>query len=103
MLRLVLRIVLKIFLWREVVATALLMVAPADIFRKRDLLPGVDVSGEAPFLVTDGASVAAPDTTIGLENKSVFTHSSIKIWVALSALFAFWWMENAESAENAGG
>ena len=69
MLRLVLRIVLKIFLWREVVATALLMVAPADIFRKRDLLPGVDVSGEAPFLVTDGASMAAPDTTIGLKNK----------------------------------
>lgn len=93
---------LKIFLWREVVATALLMVAPADIFRKRDLLLGVDVSGEATLLVTGGASMAAPDTSIGLENKSVFTHSSIKILVALSALFAFWWDENAESAENAG-
>ena len=101
MLRLVLRIVLKIFLWREVVATALLMVAPADIFRKRDLLLGVDVSGEATLLVTGGASMAAPDTSIGLENKSVFTHF-IKILVALSALFAFWWGENAESAENAG-
>lgn len=95
-------IAIKIFLWCEVVATALLMVTSADIIRKRELFFGVDVSGEAPFLVTDGASVAAPDTTIGLENKSVFTHSSIKIWVALSALFAFWWVENAESAENAG-
>jgi hypothetical protein len=52
--------------------------------------------------VTGGASVAAPDTMIRLENKSVFAHSSIKILVALSALFAFWWVENAESAENAG-
>ena len=69
MLRLVLRIVLKIFLWREVVATALLMVTPADIIRERNLFLGVDVSGEAPFLVTDGASMAAPDTTIGLKNK----------------------------------
>ena len=103
MLRLVLRIALKIFLWREVVATALLMVASADIIRKRDLFLGVDVPGEAPFLVTCGASVTASDTTIGLENKSVFTHSSIKILVALSALLAFWRVENAESAENAGG
>jgi hypothetical protein len=101
-LRFILRIALKIFLWREVVAATLLMVASADIIRERDLLLGVDVSGEAPFLVTGWASMAAPDTTIGLENKSVFTHSSIKIWVALSALFAFWLVENAESAENAG-
>jgi len=101
-LRFVLRIALKIFLWREVVATALLMIASADIIRKRDLFLGVDVSGEAPFLVTDGASVAAPNTTIGLENKSVFAHSPIKIWVSLSALFAFWCVENEESAENAG-
>lgn len=79
------------------------MVTSADIIRERDLFLGVDVSGEAPFLVTDGASMAAPDTSIGLENKSVFTHSSIKILVALSALLAFWWVENAESAENAGG
>ena len=85
----VLWIALKIFLWREVVATALLMVTSADIIRERNLFLGVDVSGEAPFLVTDGASVAAPDTSVGLENKSVFTHSSIKILVALSALFAF--------------
>lgn len=89
MMRFILRIALKIFLWREMVAATLLMVAPADIFRERDLFLGVDVSGEAPFLVTGRASVAASDTTIGLENKSVFAHSSIKIWVALSALFAF--------------
>jgi hypothetical protein len=65
------------------------MVAPADIFRERDLFLGVNVSGEAPFLMTGGASMTASDTMIRLENKSVFTHSSIKIWVALSALFAF--------------
>jgi hypothetical protein len=88
-LRLVLWIALKIFLWREVVATALLMVTSADIIRERNLFLGVDISGEAPFLVTGRASVAASDTTIGLEDKSVFTHSSIKILVALSALFAF--------------
>ena len=95
------RIAFKIFLWRAVVATALLMVASADIIRERDLFLGVDVSGEAPFLVTRGASMTASNATVRLENKSVFAHSSIKILVALSALFAFLW-ENAESAENAG-
>jgi hypothetical protein len=103
MLRHVLRIALKIFLWREVVATTLLMVTSADIIRKRDLFLDVNVSRETAFLVTGGASMAASNSTIGLENKSVFTHSSIKILVALSALFAFWCVENAESAENAGG
>ena len=78
------------------------MVTSADIIRERDLFLGVNISGEAPFLVTGWASMAAPDTTIGLENKSVFAHGFIKILVALSALFAFWWVENAESAENAG-
>lgn len=85
----VLWIALKIFLWREVVATALLMVTSADIIRKRELFLGVDVSRETAFLVTGGARMTASDTTIGLENKSVSTHSSIKILVALSALFAF--------------
>lgn len=103
MLRFSLRIALKIFLWREVVAAALLMVAPADIIRKRDLFLGVDVSRETTFLVTGRTSVAASNSTIGLEDKSVFAHSYIKILVALSALLAFWWEENAESAENAGG
>ena len=88
MLRLVLRIALNIFLWREVVATTMFMVTSADIIRERDLFLGVNISGEAPFLVTGWASMAAPDTSIGLENKSVFTHSSIKILVALSALSA---------------
>ena len=89
MLRLILWIAIKIFLWREVVATTLLMVTSADIIRKRDLFLGVNVSGEAPFLMARGTSMTASDTTIGLENKSVFAHSSIKILVALSALFAF--------------
>jgi hypothetical protein len=52
--------------------------------------------------VTGRASVAASNTTVGLEDKSVFAHNPIKILVALSALFALWWVENAESAENAG-
>lgn len=90
MLRFILRIALKIFLWCEVVAATLLMVASADIIGKRDLFLSVDVSGETAFLMTGGAGVAASDTTIGLEYESMRTHNNCRFWLALSAFSAFW-------------
>ena len=51
------RIALKILLWRKMVAATLLMVASADVVRKRDLFLGVDVAAETAFLMTGRASV----------------------------------------------
>ena len=85
------------------VAAALLMVASADIIRKRDLFFGVDISTKTAFLVTGRASVARRYTFIGLEYESVgAVHRFPKIRFALFAFSAFLEAENAESAENAG-
>lgn len=78
------------------------MVASADIIRKQDLFPGVNVAAETAFLVADRASVPCRHALIGLENESVCAHRLSGIWVAFSALSAFWRGENAESAENVG-
>ena len=103
MLRLLQRITVKIIFWREVVATALLMVASADIIRKRDLFLGVDVSGETSLFVAGRTSVACRHSLIGLEYESVgAVHRFLKIRLALFAFSTFWEAENAESAENAG-
>ena len=85
MLRLSLRITLKIFLRCQVVAAALLMVASANIIRKRDLFLGVDIPAKTAFLVGGWATVAAPNSLIGLENESVCVHRFSKILFAFSA------------------
>ncbi len=84
------------------IAATLLMVASADIIRERDLFLGVDVAAETAFLVADRTSVPCRHALIRLENESVCVHRLSGIWVASSALSAFWRGENAESAENAG-
>lgn len=84
------------------VTATLLMVASSDIIRKRDLFLGVDVAAKTAFLVAGRASVPCRHSLIGLENESVCVHRLSGIWVAFSALSAFWRGENAESAENAG-
>lgn len=83
------------------VTTALLMVASSDIIRKQDLFLGVDVAAETAFLVAGRASMPCRHALIGLENESVCVHRLSGIWVAFSALSAFWRGENAESAESA--
>ena len=67
------------------VAAALLMVASADIIRKRDLFLGVDISAEATLLMTGRASVSCRNSLIGLENESVCVHRFSKIMLAFSA------------------
>ena len=83
------------------IAATLLMVASADIIRKRNLFLGVDVATETAFLVAGRASVPCRRSLIGLENESVCVHRLSGIWVAFFALSAFWRGENAESAESA--
>lgn len=85
------------------VATALLMVASADIIRKRDLFLGVYVSAETSFLVAGRASMACRYTFVGLEYESVgAVHRFSKIRLALFAFSAFLEAENAENANSAG-
>ena len=84
------------------VAATLLMVASADIIRKQDLFLGVDVAAKTAFLVAGRTSMPCRHSLIWLENESVCVHRLSGIWVAFSALSAFWRGENAESAENAG-
>ena len=84
------------------VTATLLMVASSDIIRKRDLFLGVDVAAETAFLVAGRASVPCRHSLIRLENESVCVHRLSGIWVAFSALSAFWLGENAESAEKCG-
>lgn len=85
------------------VATALLMVASADIIRKRDLFLGVDIPAKTSLLVARWASVARRHSFIGLEYESVdAVHRFLKIRLVLFAFSAFLEAESAESAENAG-
>ena len=56
------------------IATALFMVASADIVRERDMFPGVNIPAETAFLMTDRATVTASNSFIGLENESVVNH-----------------------------
>ena len=85
------------------IAATLLMVASADIIRKRDLFLGVDISAETPLLVASRASVSCRQTLIRLEYESVgAVHRFPEIRFALFAFYAFLEAENAESAENAG-
>lgn len=85
------------------IAAALLMVASANIVRKRYLFLSVDIPAKTTFLVTGGASVPCRHSFVWLENESVcIIHRFSKNRFALSALSAFWLEENAESAENAG-
>lgn len=67
------------------VAAALLMVASANIIRKRDLFLSVDISAEATLLMTGRATVSASNSLIGLENESVCVHRFSKILLAFSA------------------
>ena len=56
------------------IATALFMVASADIVRERDMFLGVDIPAETVLLMTGRATVAATNPFIGLENESIITH-----------------------------
>ena len=67
------------------IAAALLMVASANIVRKRDLFLGVDIPAKTTFLMTGRATVSASNPFIGLENESVYIHNSIEILSAFSA------------------
>lgn len=85
------------------IAAALLMVASANIVRKRYLFLSVDIPAKTTFLVTGGASVPCSHSFVWLENESVcIIHRFSKNRFALFAFSAFWLEENAESAENAG-
>lgn len=84
------------------VTATLFMVTSSDIIRKRDLFLSVDVAAETAFLVAGRTSVPCRHALIRLEYESVCVHRLSGIWVAFSALSAFWQGENAESAENAG-
>ena len=57
------------------ITTTLLVVASADIIRKRDLFLGVYVATKTAFLVARRATVTASDPFIGLENESMIIHS----------------------------
>ena len=57
------------------VAAALLMVASANIIRKRYLFLGVDIAAKTAFIVAGRARVTASDPFIGLENESMIIHS----------------------------
>ena len=57
------------------VAAALLMVASANIIRKRYLFLGVDIAAKTAFLVAGRARVTASNPFIGLENESMIIHS----------------------------
>lgn len=84
------------------VTATLFMVASSDIIRKRDLSLGIDVAAKTALLMAGRASVPCRHALIRLEYESVCVHRLSGIWVAFSALSAFWQGENAESAENAG-
>lgn len=57
------------------VAAALLMVASANIIRKRYLFLGVDIAAKTAFIVAGRARVTASNPFIGLENESMIIHS----------------------------
>ena len=57
------------------VAAALLMVASANIIRKRDLFLGIDISAKATLFMTGRATMSATNPFIGLENESMIIHS----------------------------
>ena len=57
------------------VAAALLMVASANIIRKRYLFLGVDIAAKTAFIVAGRARVTASNPFIGLENESMIVHS----------------------------
>ena len=71
------------------VAAALLMVASANIIRKRDLFLGIDISAKATLFMTGRATMSATNSLIGLENESVCVHGFSKILLAFSAQPAF--------------
>lgn len=65
------------------VAAALLMVASANIIRKRYLFLGVDIAAKTAFIVAGRARVTASNPFIGLENESMIVHSvNYEIWVS---------------------
>lgn len=65
------------------VAVALLMVASANIIRKRYLFLGVDIAAKTAFIVAGRARVTASNPFIGLENESMIVHSvNYEIWVS---------------------